>query len=203
MILKEHKELFRKRLGKLLEQRRMEKDLSRKELGEMLGYRGDSAVQVVARFEAGRSGVPKAKLDQLLEILEVSNEDFGLSGSKSLKSFISAGSFLGTSMVPWGGAMLNFLESTEKDFLQQTMTDDEDEQESPAETYQELLRLLRLYRAPKEARQLSLLEKIDLMDTLCAADENLLGDLLALLEIDPAEAYVEIENHLLERLKKN
>jgi len=202
MILKEHKELFRKRLGKLLEQRRMEKDLSRKELGEMLGYRGDSAVQVVARFEAGRSGVPKAKLDQLLEILEISNEDFGLSASKSLKSFISAGSFLGTSMVPWGGAMLNFLESTEKDFLQQTMTDD-DEQDSPAETYQELLRLLRLYRARKETKPLTLLEKIDLVDTLCAGDENLLGELLALLEIDPAEAYAEIENHLLERLKNN
>jgi transcriptional regulator with XRE-family HTH domain len=202
MILKEHKELFRKRLGKLLEQRRMEKDLSRKELGEMLGYRGDSAVQVVARFEAGRSGVPKAKLDQLLEILEISNEDFGLSASKSLKSFISAGSFLGTSMVPWGGAMLNFLESTEKDFLQQTMTDD-DEQDSPAETYQELLRLLRLYRARKETKPLTLLEKIDLVDTLCSGDENLLGELLALLEIDPAEAYAEIENHLLERLKNN
>jgi transcriptional regulator with XRE-family HTH domain len=202
MILKEHKELFRKRLGKLLEQRRMEKDLSRKELGEMLGYRGDSAVQVVARFEAGRSGVPKAKLDQLLEILEISNEDFGLNASKSLKSFISAGSFLGTSMVPWGGAMLNFLESTEKDFLQQTMTDD-DEQDSPAETYQELLRLLRLYRARKETKPLTLLEKIDLVDTLCAGDENLLGELLALLEIDPAEAYAEIENHLLERLKNN
>ena len=205
MILKEHKELFRKRLGKLLEQRRMEKNLSRKDLGEMLGYRGDSAVQVVARFEAGRAGVPKAKLDQLLEILEINNDDFGLSASKSLKSFISAGSFLGTSMVPWGGAMLNFLESTEKDFLQQTMTDDDeaDEQDSPAETYQELLRLLRLYRAHKETKPLSLLEKIDLADTLCVADENLLGELLALLEIDPTEAYEEIENHLLERLKKH
>jgi len=98
--------------------------------------------------------------------------------------------------------MLNFLESTEKDFLQQTMTDD-DEQDSPAETYQELLRLLRLYRARKETKPLTLLEKIDLVDTLCAGDENLLGELLALLEIDPAEAYAEIENHLLERLKNS
>jgi transcriptional regulator with XRE-family HTH domain len=205
MILKEQKELFRKRVGKILEQRRMEKGLSRKDLGRMLGYKGDSAVQVVARYEAGRAGVPKAKLDRLLDILEITNEDFGLSASKSLKSFISAGSFLGTSMVPWGDSMISFLEATEKDFVRQTMSDDDDDDEtsegSDLEAYEGVLRLLRLYRAPKEARQLSLLEKIDLADTLSAGDDRLLSELLALLEIVPEEAYAEVENHLLERLK--
>jgi transcriptional regulator with XRE-family HTH domain len=203
MIYKEQKELFRRRVGKILEQRRMEKGLSRKELGKILGYKGNSAVQVVARYEAGRAGVPKAKIDQLFKVLEIKNEDFGLSASKSLKNFIAAGSFLGTSMVPWGNTMINFLERTENDFMHQTISDDEDEAtEGPdTEAYQGLLRLLRLYRAPKETKPLSLLEKIDLADSLCAEDEQLLTELLALLEIDPEEAYCEIENHLLERLK--
>lgn len=204
MIPKEQKELFRKRVGKILEQRRMEKGLSRKELGKILGYKGDSAVQVVARYEAGRAGVPKAKIDKLLETLEIKNEDFGLSGSKSLKSFITAGSFLGTSMVPWGDTMINFLAETERSFLRQSMTDDDESSEGEdTECYQDLLRLLRLYRAPKEARQFSLLEKIDLADNLCAGDEQLLANLLSLLDIDPQEAYAEVENHLLERLKNN
>jgi len=205
MILKEQKELFRKRVGKILEQRRMEKGLSRKELGKILGYTGDSAIQVIARYEAGRAGVPKAKIDQLFEVLEIKNDDFGLSASKSLKNFITAGSFLGTSMVPWGDTMLNFLETSEKDFVRQTMSDDDDETaEGPdVEAYQGLLRLLRLYRAQKEPRQLSLIEKIDLADSLCVDDEQLLTELLVLLEIDPEEAYNEIENHLFTRLKGN
>lgn len=205
MIPKEQKELFRKRVGKILEQRRMEKGLSRKELGKILGYKGDSAVQVVARYEAGRAGVPKAKMDKLLEVLEIKNEDFGLSGSKSLKSFITAGSFLGTSMVPWGDTMINFLEETERSFVRQSMTDDDEEaaENDDAEAYQGLLRLLRLYRAPRKPRQLSLLEKIDMADELCAGDEQLLTELLSLLEVDPEEAYADVESHLLERLKKH
>ncbi|HMB16909.1 MAG TPA: helix-turn-helix transcriptional regulator [Pelovirga sp.] len=203
MILKEQKELFRKRVGKILEQRRMEKGLSRKELGNILGYKGDSAVQVVARFEAGRAGVPKAKLDQLLKILEIKNEDFGLGASKSLKSFITTGSFLGTSMVPWGDTMLNFLETTENNFFRQTMSDDDEEEsvDSDADAYKGVLRLLRLHRASKEVPPLSLIDRIDLCDTLCAGDEELLTDLLSHLEIDPEEAYVEIEQQLLRRLK--
>ena len=203
MILKEQKELFRKRVGKILEQRRLEKGLSRKELGNILGYTGDSAVQVVARFEAGRAGVPKAKIDQLLEILEIKNVDFGLGASKSLKNFITTGSFLGTSMVPWGDTMLNFLETTENNFFRQTISDDDEEESgnSDAADYQGVLRLLRLHRAPKEVRSLNLIEKIDLIDTLCAGDEELLASLLSLLEIDPEEAYVAIEEQLLERLQ--
>ena len=141
---------------------------------------------------------------KLLETLEIKNEDFGLSGSKSLKNFITAGSFLGTSMVPWGDTMINFLAETERSFLRQSMTDDDESSDGEeTECYQDLLRLLRLYRAPKEVRQLGLLEKIDLADNLCAGEEQLLANLLSLLDIDPQEAYAEVENHLLERLKNN
>lgn len=202
MIQKQQKELFRKRVGKMLEQRRMEKGLSRKELGTLLGYAGDSAIQVVARYEAGRAGVPKTKIDLLLEILDLKNEDFGLSTSKSLKSFISAGSFLGTSMVPWGDAMFSFLEATESNFVRQTITDDDEQEEKTStDNYQDLLRLLRLYRAHKEVKPLGVIEKIDLIDSLCGTDEQLLTQLLSLLEIDPEKAYTEVEAQLLKRLK--
>jgi transcriptional regulator with XRE-family HTH domain len=203
MIPKEQKELFRKRVGKILEQRRMEKGLSRKELGNILGYKGDSAIQVIARYEAGRAGVPKSKIDQLLKVLEIKNEDFGLSGSKSLKNFITAGSFLGTSIVPWGDTMIDFLERTEKNFVHQTIADDDEPSEgSAAENYAEVLRLMRLFRAPKQSTELQLIEKIDLADTLCENDENLFCELLALMDIDPEDACTAIENHLLERLKQ-
>ena len=52
MISKEQKELFRKRVGKILERRRMEASLSRKELGRLLDFHGDRTIQMVARYEA-------------------------------------------------------------------------------------------------------------------------------------------------------
>ncbi|MDU0461001.1 MAG: helix-turn-helix transcriptional regulator, partial [Geobacteraceae bacterium] len=78
MITKEQKDIFRKSVGKLLEKKRLEKGLNRKEVGVALGYEGNSAIQIVARFESGRAGVPKAKIEKLLEILSITNKDFGL-----------------------------------------------------------------------------------------------------------------------------
>lgn len=205
MITKEQKELFRKRVGKILEQRRLEKGLSRKELGIALGYEGNSAVQVVARFEAGRSGVPKAKIGKLLEILEITNKDFGLSGSKSLKNFISASGFLGSTMAPWSDAMIDFLESTEASFMKQTLEDDDtpegEDAGSQTELYQDVVRIMRLYRVQKERVELGILEKLDLIDSLSGGDEDKLAEMLVILEIDPTEAYHSIESHLVERLK--
>ena len=205
MITKEQKKLFRKRVGKILEQRRLEKGLSRKELGVALGYEGNSAVQVVARFEAGRSGVPKAKIGKLLEILEITNKDFGLSGSKSLKNFISASGFLGSSMAPWSDAMIGFLESTEASFVKHTLEDDNNSEgqdaESQTELYQDVIRIMRLYRVQKQEAELGLLEKLDLMDSLSEGDEDKLAEMLVTLNIDPAEAYRAIEDHLVDRLK--
>ncbi len=207
MITKEQKELFRKKVGKLLEQRRLEKGLSRKELGETLGYEGNSAMQVVARFESGRAGVPKAKIEKLLKILEIKNEDFGLSGSKSLKNFITASGFLGSTMAPWSDAMVDFLENTEANFVKSSLTDDDDgdgeesSTDSQADSYQDVLRIMRLYRVQQQEAQLSLLERLDLLDRLSEGDEDKLAEMLVTLKIDALEAYRVIENHLMERLK--
>jgi len=201
MITREQKELFRKKVGKLLEQRRLEKGISRKDLGEALGYEGNSAVQVVARFESGRSGVPKAKIERLLKILEVTNADFGLGGSKSLKNFISASGFLGSTMAPWSDAMVDFLESTETSFVTQTLTDDESDEESAAEPYQDVIRIMKLYRVQKPQTQLSLLQRLDLLDDLSEGDEDKLAEMLVVLDVDPLEAYRVVENYLMERLK--
>jgi len=206
MITKEQKELFRKKVGKLLEQRRLEKGMSRKDLGEALGYEGNSAIQVVARFESGRAGVPKAKLSQLLKILDIRNEDFGLSGSKSLKNFISASGFLGSTMAPWSDAMVDFLESTETNFVTQSLSDDDNDDEDTSaeeqdEHYQDLLRILRLYRVQRQQGQFNLVQKLDLLDSLSEGDEARLTKLLATLNIDPQEAYQAIEDHLMEQLK--
>ena len=40
--------------------------MNRKELGVTLDYEVTSELQVVARFESGRAGVPKAKIEKLL-----------------------------------------------------------------------------------------------------------------------------------------
>ncbi len=206
MITKQQKELFRKKVGKLLEQRRLEKGMSRKDLGEALGYEGNSAIQVVARFESGRAGVPKAKLSQLLKILDIKNEDFGLSGSKSLKNFISASGFLGSTMAPWSDAMVDFLEITETSFVNQSLSDDENDEddtsaEEQAELYQDLLRILRLHRVQRQQSQFNLVEKLDILDTLSEGDEERLTKLLVTLNIDPQEAYQAIEGHLMDQLK--
>ena len=205
MVTKEQKELFRKKVGKLLEQRRLEKGMSRKELGEILGYECNSAIQVVARFESGRAGVPKAKVERLLELLEVKNEDFGLSGSKSLKNFITASGFLGSTMAPWSDAMVGFLEGTETNFVKQTLAEEEDGEESPTDSqtdpYQDVIRIMRLYRVQQQKTQLSLLERLDLLDRLSEGDEDKLAEMLVTLKMDPLEAYRVLENHLMERLK--
>ncbi len=206
MITREQKELFRKKVGKLLEQRRLEKGMSRKAMGEALGYEGNSAIQVVARFESGRAGVPKAKIDKLLKILEINNADFGLSGSKSLKTFVSASGFLGSTMAPWSDAMIGFLENTESSFVQQTLSEDDESQDSneaQASNYQDLLRIMRLYRVQKQEPSLSLVEQLDMLDQLSEGDENKLTEMLATLTIDPIEAYQAIENNLMERLKES
>lgn len=176
--------------------------MSRKDLGEALGYEGNSAIQVVARFESGRAGVPKTKIEQLLKLLGITNEDFGLSGSKSLKNFITASGFLGSSMVPWSDAMVGFLESTESSFVTQTLTDeDEPAGDSQSDLYQDVLRIMKLYRVQKQQVQLGLLEQLDLLDSLSEGDEEKLVEMLVILEVDPSEAYRVIENQLMERLK--
>jgi transcriptional regulator with XRE-family HTH domain len=205
MITKEQKDLFRKAVGKLLEKRRLEKGINRKELGVSLGYEGNSAVQVVARFESGRAGVPKAKIEKLLEILEITNKDFGLVGSKSLKNFIAASGFLGSPVAPWSNAMVNFMEATEANLMKQALAEedipDEPQSDSQVDIFHDVIRIMRLYRVQKKEACLTLFERMDLLDTLSEGDDDKLAELLYILKIDPTEAYREIEEHLMERLK--
>jgi transcriptional regulator with XRE-family HTH domain len=207
MITREQKELFRKKVGKLLEQRRLEKGMSRKELGETLGYEGNSAIQVVARFESGRAGVPKTKIDKLLKLLEINNADFGLSGSKSLKTFVTASGFLGSTMSPWSEAMIGFLENSETSFVQQTLSEEDDGEKGSTDpqtdSYQDVLRIMRLYRIQNQEAPRSLLERLELMDRICEGNEDKLAKMLVAQKIDPLEAYQVIENHLMERLKES
>jgi transcriptional regulator with XRE-family HTH domain len=205
MITKEQKDLFRKSVGKLLEKRRLEKGLSRKDIGVSLGYEGNSAIQVVARFESGRAGVPKAKIEKLLDILGITNKDFGLVGSKSLKNFIAASGFLSAPAAPWSNAMVDFMEATEASLMKQALADEEGAEESPADShadvYQDVIRILRLHRVQKKQTRFSLFEQLDLLDSLCEGDDDILAEMLVILKIDPLEAYRKIEEHLMERLK--
>jgi transcriptional regulator with XRE-family HTH domain len=205
MITKEQKDLFRKAVGKIIEKRRLEKGMNRKELGVALGYEGNSAVQVVARFESGRAGVPKAKIEQLLEILHITNNDFGLVGSKSVKNFIAASGFLSSPMAPWSNAVLNFMEATEANLMKQALEEEESTDEPPtdsqADMYQDVIRIMRLYRVQKKETRLTLFEQLDMLDSLSEGDEEKLAEMLLTLKIDPAEAYLEIEGQLMERLK--
>lgn len=205
MISKEQKDLFRKSVGKLLEKRRLEKGLNRKEVGVALGYEGNSAIQIVARFESGRAGVPKAKIEKLLEILNITNKDFGLVGSKSVKNFIAASGFLSSPAAPWSNAMVDFMEASEASIMKQALADEDSSEDiacdAQDDSYQDVIRIMRLCRVQKKETSLTLFERLDLLDTLCEGDEDRLSEMLVTLKIDPVAAYQEIERVLMERLK--
>ncbi|MDD2735277.1 MAG: helix-turn-helix transcriptional regulator [Desulfuromonadaceae bacterium] len=205
MISKEQKDLFRKSVGKLLEKKRLEKGLNRKEIGVALGYEGNSAIQIVARFESGRAGVPKAKIEKLLEILNITNKDFGLVGSKSVKNFIAASGFLSSPAAPWSNAMVDFMEASEASIMKQALADEDSAEDIADDTrddsYQDVIRIMRLCRVQKKEANLTLFERLDLIDTLCEGDEDKLSEMLLTLKIDPVAAYREIEEQLMERLK--
>ena len=102
--------------------------------------------------------------------------------------------------------MVDFLENTENNFVTQSLSDDENDDENSStdtqgELYQDLLRILRLYRVQKQQTQHSLVEKLDLLDSLSEGDEERLTQMLVTLNIDPQEAYQAIEGHLMEQLK--
>jgi len=205
MITKEQKDIFRKAVGKLLEKRRLEKGMNRKEIGVSLGYDGNSAIQVVARFESGRAGVPKAKIEKLLEILDITNKDFGLVASKSLKNFIAASGFLSAPVAPWSNAMVDFIEATEANMMKEALADedatDESSVDSQPDIYQDVIRIMRLCRVQKKVVSRTLFERLELLDSLSEGDDDRFAEMLAILKIDPVEAYQEIEKYIMERLK--
>ncbi|NQU63987.1 MAG: helix-turn-helix transcriptional regulator [SAR324 cluster bacterium] len=202
---KESKIAFRKKVGKLVEKFRLEKGFTQRILGEKLGYEGNSAIQVVARFESGRAGIPKAKIGQLIEILGITNKDFGLDTTKSLKSFISVGGFLGSPAIPFGNAIVDFMNASEAEVFKQAISDEDDLEENSHDEFVDfsnLIRLMALYRVQQKSTRFSLIKLLETVDQLCAGDDQKFADILTVLEINPQQAYLEIEKKLIEVLSK-
>ena len=101
--------------------------------------------------------------------------------------------------------MVDFLESSEAKFVTRTLEDDDDsgeqDVESQTELYQDVLRIMRLYRVQKIEPEMSLLEKLDMVDNLSGGDEAKFSEMLVILRVDPLEAYQAIEGNLVDRLK--
>ena len=201
---KESKIAFRRKVGKIVERLRLEKGFTQGKLGEELGYKGNSATQVVSRFESGRAGIPKAKIEKLIKILGMTNKDFGLDATNSLKNFISLGGFLGSPAIPFGSAIVDFMEAGEAEVVKQAISEDQgltEEADYKTNDFSNLVRLMALYRAQKKKVRYSLIEMLDTVDSLCHDDRKFV-EVLMILEIDPNRAYGEIEKKLMDILAK-
>jgi len=207
---KERKEKFRKKVGKIVERLRLEKGLSRKELGVQLGYGENAAIQAVSRFENGRAGIPKAKIEMMIHLLGMKNVDFGLESTKSLKNFISASGFLGFPVHPMGKAMLDYIDNREAEVGKDAVSDQYDEDDAEADEgddsdsvgYFNVARLMNLYRTGISKKEYSLLEALEVIDSLCGENDSTFADVLATLNISAEDAYNEIEAAIVKKLKK-
>jgi transcriptional regulator with XRE-family HTH domain len=204
---KERKEKFRKKVGKIVERLRLEKGLSRKELGVQLGYGENAAVQAVSRFENGRAGIPKAKIEMMIQLLGMENVDFGLESTKSLKNFISASGFLGFPVHPMGKAMLDYIDNREAEAGMDAVSDQYDEVDEAGDEpdsvgYFNVARLMNLYRTGISKKAYSLLEVLEVIDSLCGENDSTFADVLATLNISAEDAYNEIEAAIVKKLKK-
>ncbi|MBF0287630.1 MAG: hypothetical protein HQM14_07410 [SAR324 cluster bacterium] len=203
---KEQKDVFRKEVGEIVERFRLEKGYSRRKLGEALGYQGNSAVQVVARIESGRAGIPKSKIDQLVQILGISNKNFGLSSTKSLKNFISAGGFLGTPGKLLGTTIVDMMDANDAKTAREALEDDEENGSNDQNNYDrtdyfDISRLMKIYRIQKPSQSYSMIEKVNIIDDLADGDNEAFLDILATLDLVPDEVYQAIEEKLTEILK--
>ena len=207
IVNKLFKEEFRKRIGKIVEKFRLEKGISRKELGESLGYRGNSAVQVVARFESGRAGIPKNKIEKLLSVLQIKNADFGLDEAKSLKHFIASGGFMGSAGAAFGKTWVDFMEATEAENIKSLLSSDHDESEEGEndddrqQNYTGTVRLMRIFRTGSPPRKHDLEFKLNCLYDLAEGDDDRLIDLMVTTAVDPDAAYDLIERKIIERLE--
>lgn len=208
---KERKEKFRKKVGKIVERLRLEKGMSRKELGVQLGYRENAAVQAVSRFESGRAGIPKAKIETLIGLLGMENSDFGLESTRSLKSFIAASGFLGFPVHPLGKAMIDYIDTREAEVGKDALSDQDDDSDLAVDGdsersslgYFDVARLMKLYRAGSKAKEISLLESLEAIDALCGGNESTFADVLASLSVSADEAYSVIEAAILKKLQQS
>ncbi len=211
---KKRKEEFRKKVGKIVERLRLEKGMSRKELGVQLGYKENTASQVVSRFELGRAGIPKGKIKELIKLLGMTNIDFGLDSTKSLRNFIAASGFLGFPIHPFGNAMVDYLDAREAAVVKAALTDlDDDDDDGEIEESEEQLnmgsvnyfsvvRLMALYKTGVKAEDIPLLECLNVIDYLCKGDESTFAEVLATVKISPEEAYNTIEQEIIKKIKK-
>ena len=196
---KQKKEEFRKKVGKIVEHLRLEKGMSRKELGVQLGYKENTASQVVSRFELGRAGIPKGKIEELIKLLGMTNKDFGLESTKSLRNFIAASGFLGFPIHTFGNVMVDYLDARDAEEAKAALTDPDDDGVEVEETegnpdqgnvtYFSVTRLMALYKTGMKTENISLLECLNVIDYLCKGDENTFAEVLATVKISAEEAY--------------
>lgn len=210
LMEKQRKEKFRKKVGRIVERLHLEKGMSRKELGLQLRYKENTAVQAVSRFESGRAGIPKAKIETLIELLEMENSDFGLESTRLLKSFISASGFLGFPMHPLEKAMVDYIDTQEVEVGKNAVSDrGDDELAADGESgkyspgYFDVARLMKLYRAGTKGQSFSLLESLEAIDALCGDHETAFVDVLASLNISALDAYSDIEAAILKKLQQS
>ncbi len=208
---KERKEEFRKKVGKIVEHLRLEKGMSRKELGVRLGYKENTASQVVSRFELGRAGIPKGKIEELIKLLGMTNKDFGLESTKSLRNFIAASGFLGFPIHTFSNVMVDYLDARDAAEAKAALTDPDDDGEEVEENEEDLdqgtvnyfsvTRLMKLYKTGMKPENMPLLECLNVIDYLCKGDENAFAEVLATVKIPAEEAYNTIEKEIIKKIK--
>ncbi len=123
---------------------------------------------------------------------------------------MSASGFLGFPVNPLSKAMIDYIDTREaeigmdalsdQDDEGNTEADEEDEQESVG--YFNVARLMKLYRAGIRNKEYSLLESLEVIDSLCKGDESTFADVLATLSISAEDAYNDIEASIVKKLKK-
>ena len=69
---------------RIIADQRIKLGLSKKALGLMLGYRKNSAGQVISKIEAGTIRIPERKIQQLIEALGLICTMFGIAADDSL-----------------------------------------------------------------------------------------------------------------------
>ena len=101
--------------------------------------------------------------------------------------------------------MVDFMEASEASMMKQALADEDSAEDIASDTqddsYQDVIRIMRLCRVQKKEVTLTIFERLDMLDTLCEGDEDKLSEMLVTLRIDPVTAYQEIEKVLMERLK--
>ena len=60
--------------NKLIREQRLNRNLTQKELGELLGYKGESRQTRISSWESGKRQVPRRKIKELAKLLGIPAE---------------------------------------------------------------------------------------------------------------------------------